>query len=132
MHFDLLFWLLKARLVYKQNQQAGNALLDLLNKPFILAIFLLYKVFNWYYSGRSNKVSVEGDRQVSAPFVGEANKSHKGMCPVCGRKIVNPAMLSSSGYVFCYGCVANEVKTNRRCPITGVPSSENNIHTLYQ
>lgn len=56
-HFDIVFYLLKVKLVYKQAEAAtaGTGLLDMLNKPLILVIFLLYKGLAWYYSSRSQQ-----------------------------------------------------------------------------
>lgn len=62
-YFDVVFWLLKAKLIYKQAQQgtANNGLLDMLNKPLILVVFLAYKILTWYYSSRSSQApSVAG------------------------------------------------------------------------
>lgn len=71
-HYDLMFFILKAKLAYKQLKgaaAAGNGLLDMLNKPLVLIIFLLYKAFAWYYSSRSQqRPGSAAAREVDAPF----------------------------------------------------------------
>lgn len=62
-HFDLMFYLLKVKLVFKQveaSASAGSGLLDMLNKPLILLIFLLYKGLAWYYSSRGQQKQSAG------------------------------------------------------------------------
>ncbi len=53
-YYDVIFWLLKSKLVYRNiNQSAsGHGLMDMLNKPLILMVFVLYKGLAWYYSAR--------------------------------------------------------------------------------
>lgn len=131
-YYDVIFWLLKAKLIYKQAQQgsANNGLLDLLNKPLVLVIFLAYKILTWYYSSRSSQAPSVSSGETPAPFRPE-DLSTKGICPLCSKKIVNPAVLSCSGYVFCYGCINQFVKTVKKCPLTSRPCNEQSIHNLY-
>ncbi|NXG31091.1 PEX12 protein, partial [Dromaius novaehollandiae] len=55
----------------------------------------------------------------------------KTMCPLCRKIRANATVLSTSGYVFCYRCVYNYVKTHQRCPITGYATELQHLVKLY-
>lgn len=54
------------------------------------------------------------------------------LCPLCGRRRTNPAMLATSGYVFCYPCIHREVEERGRCPVTHAPAGLDHVRRLYQ
>jgi len=53
-------------------------------------------------------------------------------CPLCRSAFVNPAVASTSGYVFCYRCLAMYVRQHNKCPITQLPCSENRIFRIFE
>ncbi|NXW21247.1 PEX12 protein, partial [Circaetus pectoralis] len=55
----------------------------------------------------------------------------KTVCPLCRKIRVNATALSTSGFVFCYRCVYNYVKTHQRCPITGYATELQHLVKLY-
>lgn len=55
----------------------------------------------------------------------------KTVCPLCRKVRVNATALSTSGFVFCYRCVYNYVKTHQRCPITGYATELQHLVKLY-
>ncbi|KAJ1369502.1 hypothetical protein KIN20_030978 [Parelaphostrongylus tenuis] len=52
-------------------------------------------------------------------------------CPLCLRRRKNDTALSVSGYVFCYICIYNHIKEFKRCPVTGLPATTNELIRLY-
>ncbi|NXT51866.1 PEX12 protein, partial [Pluvianellus socialis] len=55
----------------------------------------------------------------------------KTVCPLCRKIRVNATALSTSGFVFCYRCAYNYVKTHQRCPITGYTTELQHLVKLY-
>jgi len=55
-----------------------------------------------------------------------------GKCPLCFRTRENDTALSVSGYVFCYACINEFVRREKRCPITSLPASPNELVKIYQ
>lgn len=53
------------------------------------------------------------------------------LCLICLKVRHNECALSNTGYVFCYSCLRGYVTTKRRCPITGHPTTEDNIIKLF-
>ncbi|KFH16075.1 Pex2/Pex12 amino terminal region protein [Toxoplasma gondii MAS] len=53
------------------------------------------------------------------------------ICPLCHRPRTNAACLPT-GYVFCYRCLVNFVRTHNRCPVSGRRASEKHIRRLYE
>lgn len=69
-YYNLLFYILKAKLVYKKaGEEAPSAIMELINKPFILILFLAYKILNWWYSSSSKSSSPNNiNLPVDPPF----------------------------------------------------------------
>ena len=55
----------------------------------------------------------------------------KTVCPLCRKNRVNDTVLATSGYVFCYRCVFNYVRSHQACPITGYPTEVQHLIKLY-
>lgn len=55
----------------------------------------------------------------------------KTVCPLCRKTRVNDTVLATSGYVFCYRCVFNYVRSHQTCPITGYPTEVQHLIKLY-
>ncbi|XP_013794719.1 peroxisome assembly protein 12-like [Limulus polyphemus] len=53
------------------------------------------------------------------------------LCPLCQKKRTNDTALSTSGFVFCYPCIYGYLTLSSRCPVTGYPSSVNQLVKLY-
>eukprot|EP00048_Salpingoeca_helianthica_P006324 m.97297 g.97297 ORF g.97297 m.97297 type:complete len:350 (+) comp13972_c0_seq6:101-1150(+) len=54
-----------------------------------------------------------------------------GQCGVCKTPFRNPALLATSGYVFCYSCIHDVVSETGQCPLTHLPSSVSHLIRLY-
>ncbi|XP_074045013.1 peroxisome assembly protein 12 [Macrotis lagotis] len=55
----------------------------------------------------------------------------KTVCPLCRKTRVNDTALATSGYVFCYRCVYNYVRSHQTCPITGYATEVQHLVKLY-
>ncbi|XP_015263520.1 PREDICTED: peroxisome assembly protein 12 [Gekko japonicus] len=53
------------------------------------------------------------------------------ICPLCRKIRANDTALSTSGFVFCYRCAYNYVRSHQRCPITGYATELQHLVKLY-
>ncbi|CAD5229523.1 unnamed protein product [Bursaphelenchus okinawaensis] len=53
-------------------------------------------------------------------------------CPLCHNRRQNDTVLSVSGYVFCFTCINSYVRLEKRCPITNLPASHEQLVRLYR
>ncbi|KHN71184.1 Putative peroxisome assembly protein 12 [Toxocara canis] len=52
-------------------------------------------------------------------------------CPICLRHRHNDTVLNVSGYVFCYECISDFVRRERKCPVTSLPATMNNLIQIF-
>uniref|UniRef100_A0A915ADM1 Peroxisome assembly protein 12 n=1 Tax=Parascaris univalens TaxID=6257 RepID=A0A915ADM1_PARUN len=52
-------------------------------------------------------------------------------CPICLRHRHNDTVLSVSGYVFCYECINDFVRREKRCPVTSLPATTDNLIRIF-
>nr|CAD2177448.1 unnamed protein product [Meloidogyne enterolobii] len=64
--------------------------------------------------------------------VNQQSLCRAGKCPICGQIRNEEAVLSISGYIFCYSCIYKFIKLNGRCPVTSLPASINEIIKIYR
>ena len=57
--------------------------------------------------------------------------SDHNLCPLCQRQRRNPCA-STGGFVFCYLCILNAVRSNPRCPVSGLPCGEKDLIRVFQ
>ncbi|KAI6206756.1 hypothetical protein M3Y94_00949100 [Aphelenchoides besseyi] len=62
----------------------------------------------------------------------EVLKMDAGKCPICHKRRENDTVLSVSGYVFCFACINSYVRAERRCPVTKLPASHEQLVRLYR
>lgn len=43
-----------------------------------------------------------------------------GKCSICTKRVKNATMVRHTGYVYCWECIGNYVRKERRCPLGGV------------
>ncbi|KAF7638714.1 Pex2_Pex12 domain-containing protein [Meloidogyne graminicola] len=55
-----------------------------------------------------------------------------GKCPICKQLRINEAVLSISGYIFCYSCISKFILINGCCPVTSLPATKNEIIKIYR
>lgn len=60
-----------------------------------------------------------------------SDEKSSSVCLICLHVRQNECVLSNTGYVFCYSCLQRYVKTKQRCPVTGQPTTLDNIVKLF-
>ncbi|EFN57496.1 hypothetical protein CHLNCDRAFT_48657 [Chlorella variabilis] len=129
------------RLLRQGWARAGHLAADHTRSTLILAVFA-FKLLEWWYTSAEQRL---GDPKAlpppppppALPAVGVAAggvalPDDVALCPLCGRRRTNPAMLATSGYVFCYPCIHREVEERGRCPVTHAPAGLDHVRRLYQ
>jgi peroxin-12 len=53
------------------------------------------------------------------------------LCPVCKKPRTAPALLATSGYVFCYKCIFDAVSQYGCCPVTRIRGSPDEVRRLF-
>lgn len=98
--------------------------LDYAQTGLIASVFL-FKMMEWWYQTAEGRVTAP--TVYPAPPPPPAPKpAEKGIplpkdrrvCPLCLKTRTNPALVASSGFVFCYPCVFPYVSQYNRCPVT--------------
>lgn len=107
---------------------------DLLSKNFVFLIFLGTKFLDWLFdNNRAQDEALKEERnQVPAPFKLETDQSKLNICQICYKSISTPCCLDTCGYVFCQVCVYDYVQTRRKCPITQLDCTVDNIHKVFE
>ncbi|XP_019740411.1 peroxisome assembly protein 12 [Hippocampus comes] len=117
--------------------QAARGVAVSLSTSLSLGVFFL-QFLEWWYSS-DNRAVVKSLTSLPAPppplHLGEEGRrdaaADVSRCPLCRRLRVNAAVLSTSGFVFCYRCIYLYVKANRRCPLTGYPTELQHLIKIY-
>ena len=97
------------------------------------------QLLEWWYSSAEQRL---GDQKALPPpppppalppaAGGLELPADVSLCPLCCRRRTNPALLATSGYVFCYPCIHREVTEQGRCPVTHAPARLEHVRRLYQ
>jgi len=103
---------------------------------FLLPITIfMFKFLEWWYTEAS---------RLTAPLLpippppdppkqakeGIQLPDDKTYCALCQNVRTNSAMIPS-GYAFCYPCIFNYIKQHHKCPITFLPTEEEQIRKIY-
>lgn len=110
-----------------------------LSTALSLGVFFL-QFLEWWYSS-DNQGTIKGLTSLPVPppplhlQQGQVGDRGAGLdlrsCPLCHRTRSNAAVLSTSGFAFCYRCIYTYVKANHRCPLTGLPSEPQHLIKIY-
>ena len=106
------------------------------SKISVVAFVLIYKVLEWWYTKAEDAVKIAG-KAIPAPPAPAQHKEGLKLpaspvhCPICRKRRRNPAVLTVTGYVFCYSCILPYVREHRQCPITLTLASESHVRRLY-
>eukprot|EP00850_Spirogloea_muscicola_P002073 SM000008S22162 [mRNA] locus=s8:169171:172336:+ [translate_table: standard] len=111
--------------------------LDYAQTSLIAAVFL-FKMVEWWYQSAEQRLATPAVYPPPPPPPppkeaegGLSPPSDRRLCPLCLQSRTNPAMVATSGFVFCYPCIFSYVQQYKRCPVTLIPSSVDNIRRLY-
>ncbi|XP_012394816.3 peroxisome assembly protein 12 [Orcinus orca] len=119
-------------------KQAVGGAASCLSSGLSVGVFFLQFLEWWYSSGNQETIKsltalptppppLHLDYNSDSPLLPQM----KTVCPLCRKNRVNDTVLATSGYVFCYRCVFNYVKSHRACPITGYPTQVQHLIKLY-
>ncbi|KAG0549251.1 hypothetical protein BDA96_01G239100 [Sorghum bicolor] len=111
--------------------------LDYAQTGLIAAVFF-FKMMEWWYQSAEERMSAPTVYPPPPPPPtpkvakdGIPLPPDRTLCPLCCQKRANPSVLSVSGFVFCYSCIFKSVSQHKRCPVTLMPSSVEQIRRLF-
>lgn len=121
--------------------QAVRGVAVSLSTSLSLGVFFLQFLEWWYSSDNQGAVKALTSLPAPPPPLHLWRREQGGgdgrpgpdlrSCPLCHRTRSNAAVLSTSGFVFCYRCIYTYVKANRRCPLSGFPSEPQHLIKIY-
>ncbi|XP_045104989.1 peroxisome assembly protein 12-like isoform X3 [Portunus trituberculatus] len=104
---------------------------SLMNSLEVGAFFLQF--LEWFYTSNTTPRSIIAQPIPPPPQVmGVPTSGSSTECPLCFKKRKQDTALSVSGYVFCYGCILQYVRQEKKCPVTGYPASPGQLIRIYQ
>ncbi|CAA0808202.1 Peroxisome biogenesis protein 12 [Striga hermonthica] len=113
------------------------AVLDYAQTGLIAAVFF-FKMMEWWYQSAEERMSAPTvyppPPPPPAPKVAEEGiplPPDRTICPLCLQKRTNPSVMAASGFVFCYTCIFKYASQHKRCPITLMPSTVDQIRRLF-
>jgi len=101
-----------------------NFVMDYAQSALIAAV-IGFKLTEWWYGAAEERVVGASALPVPPPPPrppphpnGVAVPTDSSLCPLCRKAIRNPALLTCSGYVFCYVCLHSHVERYGDCPVS--------------
>ncbi|KAG9445763.1 hypothetical protein H6P81_011891 [Aristolochia fimbriata] len=111
--------------------------LDYAQTGLITAVFF-FKMMEWWYQSAEERMSAPTvyppPPPPPPPKVAEDGiplPLDKTICPLCSQKRANPSVVSVSGFVFCYACIFKYISQYKRCPVTMMPATVDQIRRLF-
>lgn len=96
------------------------------------------QLLEWWYSAGERAL---GERKALEPPPpppplapapdGLALPEDTSLCPICSSKRVNPTLVATSGYAYCYVCIHKHVTERGCCPVTLEPAKLSDLWRLY-
>lgn len=113
------------------------AMLDYAQTGLIAAVFI-FKMMEWWYQSAEERMSAPTVYPPPPPppppqvaKEGIPLPPDKTICPLCSQKRANPSVVTASGFVFCYACIFKYISQYKRCPVTLIPASVEQIRRLF-
>ncbi|KAJ6851970.1 peroxisome biogenesis protein 12 [Iris pallida] len=111
--------------------------LDYAQTGLIAAVFF-FKMMEWWYQSAEERMSAPTVYPPPPPPPppkvaqdGIPLLPDRTLCPLCSQKRANPSVVAVSGFVFCYACIFKYVSQYKRCPVTLMPASVEQIRRLF-
>ncbi|WOL06161.1 hypothetical protein Cni_G14893 [Canna indica] len=111
--------------------------LDYAQTGLIAAVFF-FKMMEWWYQSAEERMSAPTVYPPPPPPPppkvakdGIPLPQDRSLCPLCTQERVNPSVVGVSGFVLCYSCIFKYVSQYKRCPITLMPATVENIRRLF-
>ncbi len=114
----------------------------------LIIVLLAFKAVEWWvttdeedrgwYLRRNHRSSLLSNRITPSP-PSQPIPSDRGLpvpeninvCALCGNNRINPVILRVSGFVFCYRCALEHLRSVGKCPITLLPCKVNDLCKIY-
>ncbi|GAV82998.1 Pex2_Pex12 domain-containing protein/zf-C3HC4_2 domain-containing protein [Cephalotus follicularis] len=113
------------------------AVLDYAQTGLIAAVFI-FKMMEWWYQSAEERMSAPTvyppPPPPPAPKVAKEGiplPADRTVCPLCSQKRANPSVVTISGFVFCYACIFKYINQYKRCPVTLMPATVDQIRRLF-
>ncbi|KAL2249302.1 peroxisome biogenesis protein 12 [Sesamum indicum] len=113
------------------------AVLDYAQTGLIAAVFF-FKMMEWWYQSAEERMSAPTVYPPPPPppppkvaKEGIPLPPDKTVCPLCLQKRTNPSVMAVSGFVFCYTCIFKYANQYKRCPVTLMPATVEQIRRLF-
>ncbi len=116
----------------------------------LVVVLLAFKAVEWWvtadegqgggrgwYLGRnrsslmSNRITPSPPSQPMPSQTGLPIPENEHICALCGNIRTNPVVLRVSGFVFCYRCAVEHLRSVGKCPITLLPCKESDVCKIY-
>ena len=118
--------------------RAGHFALDHAQGGLMAAV-VGFKLLEWWYGSaedavfrdRSHPPPPPPPRTAPHPRARCAVPRDPALCPLCRRRCSQPAVVRTSGWVFCHPCVVDEVRRFGRCPVTLAAAAEGDVVRLF-
>lgn len=111
--------------------------LDYAQTGLIAAVFF-FKMMEWWYQSAEERMSAPTVYPPPPPppppkvaKEGIQLPPDRAICPLCSQNRVNPSVVAVSGFVFCYACIFKYVSQYKRCPVTLMPATVDQIRRLF-
>ncbi|KAH7543325.1 hypothetical protein FEM48_Zijuj02G0172400 [Ziziphus jujuba var. spinosa] len=111
--------------------------LDYAQTGLIAAVFF-FKMMEWWYQSAEERMSAPTVYPPPPPppppqvaKEGIPLPPDRTLCPLCSQKRGNPSVVTVSGFVFCYACIFKYVSQYKRCPVTLMPATVDQIRRLF-
>lgn len=113
------------------------AVLDYAQTGLIAAVFF-FKMMEWWYQSAEERMSAPTVYPPPPPppppkvaKEGIPLPQDRTLCPLCLQKRTNPSVMAVSGFVFCYTCIFKYASQYKRCPVTLMPTTVDQIRRLF-
>ncbi|KAG5399215.1 hypothetical protein IGI04_021029 [Brassica rapa subsp. trilocularis] len=111
------------------------AVLDYAQTGLIAAVFI-FKMMEWWYQSAEERLTAPTvyppPPPPPSPKVAKEGiplPPDRTLCALCSQKRANLSVVTVSGFVFCYSCVFKYVSQYKRCPVTLIPASVDQIRS---
>ncbi len=97
------------------------------------------QLLEWWFNSAEGRIAGQLQKPPPPPpkpplpaIDGIALPTDPSICPLCQNPRTNPAMLNTSGYVFCYPCLHRHLAEHDCCPVTHIHATQDNVWRLYK
>lgn len=124
---------------FKRALRGSGEILSQHTRTALIVSVFLFKLLEWWYTSAEHRFG-QGKPLPPPPPPPEPLPAVDGIqvlddvkrCPLCSRIRINPALIATSGHVFCYRCAYKWVEARGCCPVTNIPASLEHIRRLYR